>query len=62
MEAEKKEKKLGKGVRHDSARPMQCYMDPEGVLWLCDKPIDPAKPMKDQACWRSDEVYFTRVN
>jgi len=52
--------KLGKGPLHESARPMSVFVDDDGVMFLCDKDIDPNKPLKDQACWTCDQVLFTR--
>ena len=60
MESEKKLRTLGKGVYHPSARPMEVYVDEEGVMYLCDKPIDPNRPLKEQACWTCDMIQFTR--
>lgn len=60
MEAEEKKPKFGQGVYHPGARPMKVYVDDDGVLYLCDKDIDPSKPLKDQACWTCDKVLFTR--
>jgi len=39
---------------------MEVYVDDDGVMYLCDKDIDPNKPLKDQACWTCDKVLFTR--
>lgn len=52
--------KLGKGIYHPGARPMQTIIDKDGCLWLCDKPIDPNKTFKEQACWRCRDMAFTR--
>lgn len=60
MSEEKKEQVLGKGIYHPSARPMQFIVDKEGCVWVCDKPVDPDKPLKDQACWKCSEMAFTR--
>lgn len=60
MEAKKKKPKVGKGVYHPGARPMQVYVDDDGVMYLCDKDIDPNKPLKEQACWTCDTVQFMR--
>jgi hypothetical protein len=60
MESEEKKPKLGKGIYHPSARPMKVFVDDEGVMYLCDKDIDPDKPLKEQACWTCDMVQFTR--
>ena len=58
---EKKEKlTLGEGVFHPGARPMKVFVDDNGVMFLCDKNIDPNKPLKEQACWTCDQVIFTR--
>ena len=51
---------VGEGVLHESARPMKIYVDDNGVMYLCDKDIDPNKSLKAQACWTCDQVLFTR--
>ncbi len=60
--AEKAQEKpvLGEGIVHESARPMKVYVDDNGVMYLCDRDIDPNKPLKQQACWTCDKVMFTR--
>lgn len=58
--AKEEEVKLGEGIYHPGARPMKVYVDDDGVLYLCDKDIDPDKPLKEQACWTCDKVLFTR--
>lgn len=60
MEAKEKKSRLGHGVYHPSARPMKVYVDDDGVIYLCDKNIDPLKPLKEQGCWTCDKVLFTR--
>lgn len=60
METKKDEVKIGDGVYHPGARPMKVYVDENGVMYLCDKDIDPNKPLKEQACWTCDMVQFTR--
>ena len=61
MTEEKQEKpRLGHGIYHPSARPMKVLVDDDGVMYLCDKDIDPDKPLKEQACWTCDKVVFTR--
>ncbi len=60
MEEKTKEKKLGDGVYHPSARPMKVYVDDTGIMYLCDKDIDSERPLKDQSCWSLDLVQFTR--
>ena len=59
MEA-KKEEKLGNGIYHSGARAMKVYVDDDGIMYLCDKDIDPNQPLKEQACWTCDKVLFTR--
>ncbi len=61
MAEEKKEQPtIGEGIVHESARPMKVYVSDDGCMYLCDKDIDPNKPLKDQACWTCDQVLFTR--
>ncbi len=52
--------RIGNGIVHESARPMKVYVDENGVMYLCDKDIDPTKPLREQACWTCDQVLFTR--
>ncbi len=59
-EHEQKKPKLGDGVYHPGTRPMKVYVDDDGIMYLCNKDIDPKKPLKDQACWTCDQVLFTR--
>lgn len=59
-ENEKDMPTIGNGVVHESARPMKVYVDDNGVMYLCDKDIDPTKPLREQACWTCDQVLFTR--
>ena len=50
----------GNGIFHPSARPMQFIVDKNGCIWVCDKPVDPEKPLKNQACWKCSDMAFTR--
>ncbi|MBN2062646.1 MAG: hypothetical protein JW882_19755 [Deltaproteobacteria bacterium] len=43
---------------HKPARPLKFFKDKEGNGWLCDKDIDPAKDLREQGCWRCDEMAF----
>ena len=43
---------------HKSARPLKYFKDKEGYGWLCDKGIDPNKDIREQGCWRCDEMAF----
>jgi len=61
MEKQKEEEqKLGSGIFHPGARPMKVFVDDDGIMYLCDKDIDPNKSLKEQACWTCDKVLFTR--
>lgn len=60
IEQNQEKPKMGKGVLHESARPMKVYIGDDGIMYLCDKDIDPDKPLKGQACWTCDQVLFTR--
>jgi hypothetical protein len=51
---------LGNGIFHPSARPMQFIVDKTGCIWVCDKPVDPEKPLKEQFCWKCSDMAFTR--
>ena len=39
---------------------MQVMLDADGVMWLCDKNVDPQKAFAEQDCWTCDKVTFTR--
>ncbi len=43
---------------HKPARPMRFFKDMEGNGWLCDKDVDPDKDLREQGCWRCDEIAF----
>jgi len=52
--------RVGSGVVHEGARPMKVFVGDDGIMYLCDKNIDPSKSLKEQACWTCDKVLFTR--
>jgi len=52
--------RLGGGVLHPGARPMQVFLDKEGCMWLCDKGVDPNQGFDQQGCWRCKDLAFTR--
>lgn len=61
MPLKEKEVKLGSGVLHPGARPMEVVEDAEHELWLCDKGIDPKNEwLLRQNCWRLRDLAFTR--
>jgi hypothetical protein len=41
-------------------RPLMFFKDRDGNGWLCDKDkdIDPDKDLREQGCWRCDEMAF----
>ena len=43
---------------HKPARPLKFFKDKDGVGWLCDKDVDPHKDLREQGCWRCDEMAF----
>jgi hypothetical protein len=43
---------------HKPARPLKYFKDNEGFGWLCDKDIDPGRSLREQGCWRCDEMAF----
>jgi hypothetical protein len=45
---------------HHAARPMKVVEDNDGCRWLCDADVDEDKDLKDQGCWRCEELPFTR--
>lgn len=42
------------------ARPFEFVTDSEGNLWICDKGVDKNDSLVGQACWRYDDLAFTR--
>jgi len=45
-------------VPHKPARPMKFVKDKDGYGWLCDKDVDPNGDLREQGCWRCDEMAF----
>jgi hypothetical protein len=43
---------------HKSARPLKYIRDKDGNGWLCDKDVDPNRDLKEQGCWRCEEMAF----
>jgi len=43
---------------HHPARPLKYFKDKDGYGWLCDKDIDPDGDLREQGCWRCDEMAF----
>ncbi|MBN2125726.1 MAG: hypothetical protein JW821_15625 [Deltaproteobacteria bacterium] len=43
---------------HMAARPIRYLKDRDGYGWLCDKKVDPRGDLRDQDCWRCDEMAF----
>ena len=39
-------------------RPLECVKDQHGEYCLCDKGVDKTGNLKEQGCWRCDEVTF----
>ncbi len=62
METAETKPKYGSGVLHKPARPMEVYISEDGCMYLCDKPIDPNKPLDEQACWKCKDLAFTRID
>jgi len=44
--------------RHAAFRPIKYLKDKEGYGWLCDKKIDSLRDLREQGCWRCDEMAF----
>jgi len=59
---EAKRERMPEEVKHFepeySGRPLIFVKDGEGNGWLCDKGVDLAKDLREQGCWRCDEVTF----
>ena len=45
---------------HKAARPMRVVVDDNGCTWLCDADVSEDRDLKEQGCWRCDELAFTR--
>ena len=43
---------------HKPARPLKYFTDKDGYGWLCDKGIDFEGDLREQGCWRCDEMAF----
>jgi len=43
---------------HPPGRPLAVVQDPNGDRWLCDKGVDPSRDLREQGCWRCDEIAF----
>lgn len=41
-----------------AARPLRFVKDGDGNGWLCDADVDPDKDLREQGCWRCDEMAF----
>jgi len=55
------EDKAGKNpdfVPHTAAKPLKYVKDRDGNGWLCDKGVDTNGNLKEQGCWRCDEMAF----
>jgi hypothetical protein len=43
---------------HPPGRPMKFVRDADGDGWLCDQDADPRGDLREQGCWRCDEMAF----
>ena len=43
---------------HLPARPLKYVKDRKGYGWLCDDGVDPMQDLRNQGCWRCDEMAF----
>ena len=43
---------------HLPARPLKYVKDGKGYGWLCDQGVDAKRDLRDQGCWRCDEMAF----
>jgi hypothetical protein len=43
---------------HMAARPLKFVKDGNNYGWLCDKFVDPGRDLREQGCWRCDEMPF----
>ena len=58
--AKKETPKLGTGIYHPAARPMEVVKDNKGKWWLCDKGADRSHDLEKQGCWACGGRAFTR--
>ncbi len=52
--------RLGSGIIHPSARPLEVVKGAHDEWWLCDKGVDRRRDLAQQGCWRCGERAFTR--
>ena len=45
---------------HNAARAMKVVEDSDGSRWLCDADVDETEDLKEQGCWRCEDLQFTR--
>ena len=43
---------------HTPTRPIKYLKDTDGYGWLCDKEVEPFQDLREQGCWRCDEMAF----
>jgi len=43
---------------HKPARPLKYFKDKDGNGWLCDRDINTVGDLREQGCWRCDEMAF----
>jgi hypothetical protein len=43
---------------HIPTRPLKYFKDEDGFGWLCDKRVDANRDLREQGCWRCDEMAF----
>jgi hypothetical protein len=43
---------------HMATRPLKFVKDRENYGWLCDKYVNPNANLREQGCWRCDEMAF----
>ena len=57
--SEKNENETG-AEAHQAARPLVYIKDKDGNGWLCDKgkELDTNRDLREQGCWRCDEMAF----
>jgi hypothetical protein len=58
MEYDKGEEDYTYLYPHLPARPLKFVKDDEGCGWLCDQEVDADEDLREQGCWRCDEMAF----
>jgi hypothetical protein len=56
--ADENEGKSSDYAPHQPARPLKFVKDKDGNGWLCDKHVDVNGDLREQGCWRCEDMAF----